>query len=489
MTEQINAVSTQAEAINPETINPEDINWMGLFKGRLAIYSMTFGGSVALHAVNIFIATTIMPSVVRDIGGLDVYAWSSTAFVIISILSAALASRLLALAGAGKAYIVAALIFIVGTLLCALAPNIWILILGRALQGLGGGFFYALAYAVIRMVYPSRLWPIAIGFITVMWGIATLIGPAIGGIFAELGSWRAAFWVLIPFTVLFGAVAYVVLPKREGNNTPVEGLPTAQIVLLVAIVLAVSIGSMGATLLKTVVSLAVAALLGGLLVRVEARAKERLLPKGALSVRNKLGAHYLCIGLLLIGMQPEIFVPYILQVLHAQPPLWAGYIGALMALGWTAGSMVSASWTGSRAAKSVLLGPFFCLLGLLLQACFLPIFSQGEWSILAPICVGLILVGFGIGMAWPHIVTRIYQRAPAAEYDLAAGAVTTVQLFATALGAAVGGMVVNLAGINDPGGVAGATDAALWLCLLFAIAPFVGLFVARKATHQSKIAN
>jgi len=456
-------------------------NWAGLFQGKLAIYSITFGGSVALHALNVFVTTTIMPSVVRDIGGLDVYAWSSSVFIIISILSAALASRLLASVGANWAYLIAAMVFSIGTVMCALAPNIWLLIAGRAVQGLGGGFFYALAYTVIRMVYPARLWPIAIGLITVMWGIATLIGPAVGGIFAELGSWRTAFWVLIPCSILVGITAVSVLPKKEKTGAPVEGLPTIQIVLLIAIVLTVSVGSIDVTTTKVFISIVIAVLLGWFLIYSERHATERLLPLGALSVSNPLGAHYICIGLLLFGMQPEIFVPYLLQILHGQSPLWAGYIGALMAFGWTAGSIISASWTGKKTAATVVIGPIFGLVGLLLQAWFLPMLSGGEWQILVPICLGLIFVGFGIGVTWPHIVTRIYERAPENEQDIAAAGVTTMQLFATALGASLGGMVVNLAGINDPGGVSGASNAALWLCLLFAIAPFLGVFVARKA--------
>lgn len=456
-------------------------SWADLFQGKLAIYSITFGSSVALHALNVFVATTIMPSVVRDIGGLDVYAWTSTVFVIISILSAALASRLLAVAGANWAYVIAAAIFSIGTLMCALAPNIWVLIAGRAVQGLGGGFFYALAYAVIRMVYPSRLWPIAIGFITVMWGVATLIGPAIGGIFTELGSWRAAFWMLVPCALIVGIIAFSTLPKKKKDYMPVEGLPAIQIALLIAVVLVVSIGSIDVTKGKAVIFISIGILLVWVLIRTERSAKERLLPHGALSVTSPFGAHYICIGLLIIGMQPEIFAPYLLQVLHGQSPLWAGYIGALMALGWTAGSIISASWTGKRAASTLVMGPLLGLVGLLLQAWFLPMSSLGEWQILLPICSGLIFVGFGIGVTWPHIVTRIYEHAPEGEQDLAAGGVTIIQLFATALGTALGGMVVNLAGINEPGGIHGASSAALWLCLLFATSPLLGVFVARKA--------
>ena len=70
---------------------------------------------------------------------------------------------------------------------------------------------------------------------------------------------------------------------------------------------------------------------------VEKKARERLLPRGALKRTAPLGALYATIALLVIGMQPEIFAPYFLQVLHGQSPLIAGYLAALMAVGWTAG--------------------------------------------------------------------------------------------------------------------------------------------------------
>ncbi len=461
-------------------ISAKTSSWTDLFRNGLAIYSIIFGCSVALHALNVFVAATIMPSVVQDIGGLDVYAWSSTVFVVISIVSAALASRLMAFGGANRAYLFASVAFLVGTLLCALATDIWVLIAGRAMQGLGGGFYYALAYAVIRLVYPARLWAVAIGLITMMWGVATLTGPALGGFFAELGSWRMAFWALVPFTCAIGVAGVLVMPVKSEKTHPSQGVPFLQIAILVAIVLVLSVGSIEATPMQAAAAIGVSILLYGALYGLEQRSTIRLLPMGSLSLRSPLGLYYAAISLLLIGMQPEIFVPYFLQMLHQQSPLWAGYIGALMALGWTAGSMLSATWTGARAVRTIVLAPAFGLVGLLTQAWILPFASDGSWPILLPVCISLISVGFGIGLTWPHIVTRVYGAASETEKDIAAGGVTTVQLFATAVGAALGGMVVNLGGMSDPGGAAGASSASRLLFLWFAIAPAMGLFVAFK---------
>ena len=161
--------------------------WGALLSGRNAIRSLTLAGGVALHATNVFIATTIMPSVVKDIGGLPFYAWSTTAFVVASILGSSLSTKLLRVAGPRGAYASAALLFAFGALICAIAPAMPVFLLGRFLQGCGGGLLLAFAYAMIRLVFPESLWPRAITIVSGMWGVATLLGPAIGGAFAELG--------------------------------------------------------------------------------------------------------------------------------------------------------------------------------------------------------------------------------------------------------------------------------------------------------------
>ncbi|MGP4132233.1 MFS transporter [Pantoea tagorei] len=116
-------------------------SWNDLLGGRNLFFSIALSGGVALHAINIYIATTVLPSVVNEIGGLELYSWNTTLFVVASILGSALTSRLLALVGARKAYLVAVMLFIAGSLVCALAQTMPVMLAGRALQGLGGGFF------------------------------------------------------------------------------------------------------------------------------------------------------------------------------------------------------------------------------------------------------------------------------------------------------------------------------------------------------------
>ncbi|MNS80646.1 hypothetical protein D3C72_1143360 [compost metagenome] len=91
--------------------------------------------------------------------------------------------------------------------------------------------------------------------------------------------------------------------------------------------------------------------------------------------------------------------------------------------------------------------------------------------------VALAGVGFGIGLGWPHLLTKIFNAAPAGEETLTSSSITTVQLYATALTAALAGIITNSAGLATPGGVAGAQHSAQWLFAAFALAPALALLL------------
>lgn len=159
-----------------------------------------------------------------------------------------------------------------------------------------------------------------------------------------------------------------------------------------------------------------AGLVAALLVRAELGARGRLLPKGALDTSGRLVALYATIVRLVTGMQTEIFGPYFLQVLHGQSPLIAGYLAALMAMGWILGSMLSAGRSGNAGIRAIRTGPVFVLAGLVVLLCLVPVPGGVGWQLML-ICAGLLLVGPGIGVAWPHLVTNVFKEAPVSERD------------------------------------------------------------------------
>jgi len=462
--------------------------WAALLTGVNAVRTLALVGGVALHAINLYIGTTILPSVVRDIGGLEYYAWNTALFVVASIISAATATQVLGKLGPRLAYVLGALIFAAGSLACALAPSMAVMLAGRVVQGFGGGLLLALPYAMIRLLYDEALWSRAIGLLSGMWGVATLVGPAIGGVFAQMDAWRWAFGALIPAAALFTLLAVCVIPRRNTATSSPSSVPWAQLCLLAGAVFAVSAGSVSAQVAWNAGGVAAAIALSALLVIVDKRAANRLLPKDAFRP-GALAMLYLAMALLAMTVtSTEIFAPLFFQVLHAQTPLASGYLAAIMSAGWTLGSLISSSATGGRVRLAIRGAPVLALAGMAALAVLMPAPSEGSLRVLAPLCIAMVAVGLAVGIAWPHLSTRVLQIAPQGEEDLAASSIMTVELFATAMGAALAGMAANLGGLSSPGGVPGTAGAAHWLFSLFALAPLLCLFTSRQTAQGASAA-
>lgn len=459
--------------------------WSDLLRGRNGLRSLALAGGVALHAVNVYIVTTILPSVVHDIGGLEFYAWNTTLFVVASILGSALSPKALGALGARNGFLFAILVFSLGTIACALAPSMPWLLLGRSAQGAGGGLLLGLSYSSVRIVFEERLWSRAMVLVSSMWGVATLAGPAIGGIFAQGGHWRWAFWSVLPIAAGLTWLVYTqVSPKLPVGSRRVEA-PLGKISILAMSVLLVSLASLSASLAWNVAGIVAGLLLTALVAWADNRARVRLFPTGSYSFKTPLGSLYACICLLSIGVTTEIYVPYFLQVIHGKSPLIAGYWTALMSAGWTAGSFLSSGRSLATTNRLIKAGPVVSAISLLLLAALMPL---SDWNGGGNgMVVALVGVGVGVGLCWPNLLTRVFKSAPAGQENIASSAITTLQLYAMAMGASLAGMVTNAAGFLQPGGIVGAQQAAIALFALFACAPGLAVFISGGARRAGGI--
>jgi predicted MFS family arabinose efflux permease len=460
------------------------VAWTELLRGGNAGRSAVVGGGMILHALNTFIVTTILPSVVRDIGGLRYFAWSTVLYVVASLLGGALSARVLQRLAARRSYRLALGAFALGSAVCALAPAMPVLLAGRFVQGLGAGTLSALSFTMVRTLFPARLWPRALSVVSVAWGVATLLGPAVGGMFAQVGAWRASFWSVAAAAPVLLALVETALPRDLARPPPPRtALPLGNLLLLAGSVLAVSAGSMSPSPTANAAGLGVALAGFALFARREAMGQARLFPAGATSPRAPLAATYAAMILLLTGTTPEIFVPYFLQTLHGLIPLHAGYLSALMAFGWTLGSVITSGVAGRMARVALALGPVVLASGLAGLALLMP--RPGPpGPDLAAIALSLLAIGNGIGMTWPHLGARVFGFAAEADRELAGASITMVVMVGSSLGAALGGMVTSLAGLSVPGGVAGASSAAAWLFGAFLMAPLLAALAIRRMPVQ-----
>lgn len=463
-------------------------SWQELLSGKNGLTTLALTGGVALHAINIYIVTTILPTIVQEIGGIEYYSWNTTLFVITSIIGSVLAAPILAKIGPKYAYLLGLLLFLLGSVWCGFSANMPVLLVGRILQGFGGGILFALSYALIRILFEERLWSRAMGITSGMWGIATLIGPAIGGLFAQYGSWRWAFWSVVPVTLALAMIVKTHINSQQQILGKNSSIPFVQIILLAATVLILTLMSLTTALWLNI--LAVLAVLSCLvfIAKIDQRHKNnKLMPTGAYQLKHPIGLVFGLMILLIMGLATEVYVPYFLQVIQQLSPLMAGYLTAIMAAGWTLGAFVTANKKPAQVEKIFRTAPLMILISLIGLAMLMPLVGLMQSALLTVLFIlSLIGVGLGIGLCWPHLAIIVFNSAHSGEESLASSAVVTVQLFAMALATAVAGIVVNHAGIATLGGQIGAQKAAFWLFSLFAIAPLFAIWMVFKLSKLRK---
>ena len=246
-----------ADQVGDSSRPPADVvardGWGALLTGRNLGRSVVLTGAVAIHALSLRVVVTVLPVAVTEIGGLRFFAWTMMVAMVSAIWGAASAAPLAVSRGLRRAYHIALALFVVGSVICAVSPSMGVFLVGRLLQGLGGGLLTALAYTTISRVFPANLHPRAIAMLSGVWGIAALCGPLVGGILAGWGLWRWAFWIDVPLAATIGAIAQRTISTRVGeqpSRSPAPAIAFGRLALLGGSVLAVAIGGLSEAVMR-----------------------------------------------------------------------------------------------------------------------------------------------------------------------------------------------------------------------------------------------
>lgn len=455
-------------------------SWRDLLGPRNLGTSTVLAGGVLLYATNEFLTISLMPSAVADIGGQRFYAWVTTVYLVGSVIAATTVPSLLTRFGPRIAYLVGLGLFGIGSLGCAMAPDMEILLVARTVQGVAGGLLAGLGYAVINAALPDTLWTKASALVSAMWGVGTLIGPASGGLFAQFGLWRWAFGVLV---ILAGAIASLVplsLPaRRKERSRPATALriPVVSLLLLGSAALVVSVAAIPHDARATASLLVLGVAIVAVFVVVDRRATVAVLPPSTFGP-GPLKWIYLTLGALMAATMVDMYVPLFGQRLAHLAPVVAGFFGAVLSVGWTAGEIGSATLRNSRViVRTVAVAPLVVATGLALGA--LTMRDDAAPWLVALWALALLITGAGIGTAWPHLSAWAMSRVDdSAEGPAAAAAISTVQLICGAFGAGLAGVVVNLSDSGD-------ATAARWLFAVFAgLAALATVASVRAGRHH-----
>ena len=457
------AGSAHASRAPTATMTPrtcQKTSWGELLARQYLPRLITLALALWLHASNSMLTATTMPSAVDEIGGLTLISWTFALYLAGSISAAASISLLVVTYGLKKTMIRTALVFSLGCVVVATAPNMPVLLFGRVLQGLGGGGLVALVFISQDRFFPNHLVPRVIAFLSSVWMMAAFSGPAIGGAFATAGVWRLAYWAYAAQgLLLIPAVHYLMqqpIPKIEVTAEPV---PVVRLLLLSAAILLMSLSGanyhpVGSPLLVLLGCFALV-----LFVFRDRRAQSRrMLPAEIANIGHAicngvLGVFFLCISV----MSFLVYGPLILMELYGLTPLEAGFVLLLESLAWGSAAIIFSGVRADSEAQLIRIASALILLGTIAMAW---IFPQGWlWAVI----FAILLMNGGFGAMWGFVVKRVVAAANADDKDRTSSLLPMTQQTGFAIGAALSGLIANGLGFDGAYGEAEVRQVAFWV--------------------------
>lgn len=359
--------------------------------------------AMSLAALDVTVVGTAMPTIVGQLGGLALYGWVFSAYLLTSTTTVPIFGKLADIFGRKPVLLASTALFLLGSGLCGAAGSMVQLILFRAVQGLGAGGLQPVTMTIIGDIFPLPQRTRMQGFFSAVWGVSSVAGPALGGLLIDTLGWRWVFYVNVPAGLISMALILFALHERvERRAAPIDYRGTLLLALgTTALLLAVMQGqAWGAA--PTAALLACALACGALFLREERRAPDPMLPLHLF--HNPVIAVTSLAGFLVGGTMFGVtsFAPLYVQAVLGISATGAGLAIAPLSLGWPIGSV-----TGGRLILR--LGfRFSSLLGVALVV----VGSALLWLLadrcgIAGVVGSTFVIGLGMGFAMTSFVVSV----------------------------------------------------------------------------------
>lgn len=400
-----------------------------------------------VSAVEATIVSTAMPSIAADLGGFSKYSWVFSAYLLMSTVTVLLYGKLADIVGRKSVFAFGMLLFLVGSLLCGFADSMEQLIAFRFIQGAGAGAIMPIASTIVGDIYSPEERAKIQGYLSSVWGISAITGPAIGGVLVATIGWEYVFWVNLPLggLSLLGILIYLKEPVRP-KRTKVDYKGALFLTVALSTILYLLIeGGVSFDWLSTP-----SLMLGSLgafflywFVRAERVSRDPMMPFEIWRNRAILYANLvsLATGIILIGISS--YLPAYVTGVMEQPAAIAGFTLTTMSIGWPIASVLSGRLLIRIGYfRTSLLGALFLLLGTGLFVTMRPEFG--------PLWAGMssFFVGVGMGLTSTAFIVSIQS---AVAYDKR-GAATASNMFMRNLGSTIGvallGSILNSSLLN-----------------------------------------
>jgi EmrB/QacA subfamily drug resistance transporter len=411
---------------------------------RRGIWLVFSGLMVAmlLASLDQTIFSTALPTIVGELDGVDHMLWVTTAYILASTVMMPVYGKVGDLIGRKSIFIAAISLFMVGSLIGGVAGSMTVLIIGRAVQGLGGGGLMILSQAIIADIVPARERGRYMGIMGGVFALSSVAGPLLGGFFTEGIGWRWAFWMNLPLGVLAiaAAVFFLHLPHHDRAKPRIDVagimlLAVASSALVLTSVWGGTTYAWDSAVILGLIALTLLAVVG--FVAVERRAAEPVMPLRMFRERNfnLTTAAGLIIGVAMFGALA--YMPTYLQMVTGASATEAG----LLMIPMMGGLLVTSTISGQAVSRT---GRYkvFPMVGTLVTGVGLALLStmDADTSIVLT-CAYLAVMGIGLGLAMQILILIVQNTFPTREVGTATAANNYFRQIGASLGSAVVGTI------------------------------------------------
>lgn len=408
---------------------------LGIFSGLML--------GMLLAALDQTIVATALPTITRELGGLEVLSWVVTAYLLAATVSTPLYGKLGDLFGRKLLFQISIGIFLVGSVLCGLSQTMLQLVAFRALQGLGAGGLMVLAQAIMAEVVPPRERGRYAGWFGALFGVASVAGPLLGGFLTDNLSWRWVFYVNIPVGLVAMVVTAIKVPTSVRHGSPKVDYLGA-VLLGAAVSCVVLVTTLGGTTIPwgsaQAIGLAVASVvLLAVLVVVEGRVAEPIVPVHLFRSRtfDVASAVSFILGVAMFGALS--YLPLFQQVVNRASATDSGLLLLPLMLGLLGASVLSGQIITRTGRYRV-----FPVAGTALTAVALFLLSTMDaHTASSTVTAYMALLGVGIGLTMQTLVLAVQNAVKPTELGVATSSVTFFRSMGGSIGVAVFGALFN----------------------------------------------
>ena len=433
--------SSQAQAAQDQTTTSPAVQ-----KSRPLVIACVMA-SMFMVAIEATIVSTAMPQIVSQLGGLRLYSWVFSSFLLTQTAMTVVFGKLADIKGRKPTMLVGISIFLVGSILAGCAWSMPTMIAFRLIQGAGAGAVQPVALTIVADLYPAHERGKVQGYLASVWAISAVLGPLVGGLIMRQLSWSWIFWINVPVGIA-AAIGFMVFLKEgvkpQKRSIDIAGACLFTVSVAALLTVLTEIGTSHDQIVA--IASAVFALCAALFVWVERKAADPMISfslwsRKPIAVTNSAGV---LAAMALMGL--TTFLPMYVQGVLKQSPVVAGLTLTMMLFGWPAGATLATRLFPRYGLRRIMIAgsgliPFGAILFTLLNPSCSPIMAG----------VGSLIMGFGMGLL---SVTSLILIQEIVDYTQR-GSVTSSNVFArnlgSMLGATVFGAVLNYGLIHAKG--------------------------------------